>query len=132
MTAEEKQERRERLGVEDPERATERGLAAFARRTEFLRDQNNRPLAKDNYLQEVAEMDDAEDGRFLTQVLDRLADEVRVLLVRGSTRELALALTHIEDAKHWATEHGVKTNSHVIIDRRIFRIESGGSQNDQL
>lgn len=109
----------------DPEQARTDGLAAFARSQEFVARQDGRPLADAHYLQEITELDGTEpDGRFLTQVLEKLADEIRVLLVRGSKRELALVLTHIEDAKHWAIEHGIKTNSHVLIDRRIFRVDS--------
>jgi hypothetical protein len=104
-----------------PEVTQARDEAAMQRARQFANEQAERPLAIEFLLREVAEKDDTLDGRFLTETLSRLADEVRVLLVRGTTRELALVLTKIQEAEHWAVEHGVKTNSHVVIDRRIFK-----------
>lgn len=101
---------------------------AFARGQNFHKRQAERPRAVDFLLQEVAELSDHEDGRFLTQVLERMADEIRVLLIRGSTRELALCLTAIEQAKHWAIEHGSKTGSHTVFDRRIFQVDHTEAQ----
>lgn len=100
----------------------QRDSEAITRQENFLAAQAKRPLADEFYFQEVAQMSGVEDGRFLTQVLARFADEVRVLLIRGSTRELALVLTSIEQAEHWAIEQGRKTGSHTIIDRRTFQV----------
>ena len=101
--------------------ARERDAQLAERGGKFLARQDARPLAVNLLLQEVAEKSDEIDGRFLTQVLARLGDEIRVLLIRGSTRELALVLTSIQQAEHWAIEHGRKTGSHTVLDRRIFQ-----------
>jgi len=95
---------------------------AVERGERFLDGQAKRPLADTFYLQEVAEKSDTVDGRYLTQVLERLADEIRVMLIRGSTRELALVLTSLQQAHHWAIQHGQNTGSHTILDRRIFKV----------
>jgi hypothetical protein len=113
-------------GQVEPDIEKLRQAEAAQRASRFLREQQERNLATDYYLQEVAELDGHEDGRFLTQVLDRIAEEIRVLLIRGSKRELALVLTKVEEAKHWATQHGENTNSHVVIDRRFFRTNYDG------
>lgn len=99
-----------------------RDQEAANRRERFLDAQDARVLADGVYLQEVAQINGHEDGRYLTQVLDRLADEVRVLLVRGSTRELAMCLTKLQEAEHWAMEDGKKKGSHIVIDKRIFKV----------
>jgi hypothetical protein len=101
--------------------ARERDEQLVARGDSFLARQSERPLAVQFLLQEVAEKSDEIDGRFLTQVLSRLGDEIRVLLIRGSTRELALVLTSIQQAEHWAIEHGRQTGSHTVLDRRMFQ-----------
>jgi len=115
-------ELRERLAPSHQDEVR-RGEAALARAEQFAASQEGRPLADKCYLQELAE----DDGRFLTQVLERLGDEVQALTLRGVNREIALCLTKIQEAHHWAVEHGRKNGSHVIIDRRIFRTDRSNS-----
>lgn len=112
---------RSRLTPPPVEVEIQRGREAAKRADRMLEDQASRPLANRCYLQELAEKGDQEDGRFLTQVLERLADEVRAATFPRPSREQALCLAAIEQAEHWAIAHGRKTNSHVVIDRRIFR-----------
>lgn len=106
--------------------AIERGEQALERAHHFIDSQKGRPLAERCYLQEL----DDQDGRFLTQVLERLGDEIQALTLRGVNREIALCLTKVQEAHHWALEHGRKNGSHVTIDRRIFRTDKEKQEND--
>lgn len=61
------------------------------------------------------------DARPLVRVIDSLTDEVGLMLMTnfgGRSRELALVLTKLEEARLWAVRHGERTGSHVVIDRR--------------
>jgi hypothetical protein len=62
-----------------------------------------------------------QNARPLPRVLASLADEVQLMMIEqygGRSRELALVLTKLEEARMWAVAHGEKTGSHVVIDRR--------------
>lgn len=110
---------RDRLAPVPREVEIARGEQALERADHFIDSQKGRPLARACYLQELND----EDGRFLTQVLERLSEEIQVLTLRGVNREIALCLTSVQQAHHWALEHGRRTGSHVTIDRRIFRTD---------
>lgn len=119
------EELRQRLEPAPQHVEVERAEEAVARADDFITEQGSRPLASSYYLQELAEKEECEDGRFLTQVLESLEHEVgAIMFQRGTTgRELALVLTKLQEARHWAIEDGVKHNAIVVIDRRIFKVK---------
>lgn len=69
----------------------------------------------------LLETDSDSDGRYLTDVLRSISDEVAAHLMttyRGHSRELAMVLAKVDEARMWAIEHGLKTGSLVLIDKR--------------
>jgi hypothetical protein len=78
-------------------------------------------------VREVAESlgEDPGDSRPLIKVIEDLRDEVGVLTVKGhgfGSRNLAMVLGHLDEARLWATEYAVKErHSHLLIDKAHYR-----------
>ena len=70
-----------------------------------------------------SEKENHSDARPLADVLEKLRDEVGgLIMVRhgGRSRELALIITKLDEARLWAIEYGVKLGTHVVLDKREF------------
>lgn len=70
----------------------------------------------------IKELDpEAEGARHLWRVLSTLRDEtiaVHATVYGGRSRELAMVITKLDEARLWAIAHGEGTGSHVVMDRR--------------
>lgn len=78
------------------------------------------------WVREVAELDakkfgtDTEGSLPLRGAVQRLRDEVTVLMMarhRGTSRELSMMLTKLDEAGLWAVLYGETLNTHVVIPR---------------
>lgn len=62
-----------------------------------------------------------EDGEMpLHKAIQKLRDEVTgytMGIYSGRNRELALVMTHLDDAHHWAVAHGVASGKLAVVDR---------------
>ena len=62
-----------------------------------------------------------EDGEMpLHKAIQKLRDEVTGYTMgtySGRNRELALVMTHLDDAYHWAVAHGVANGKLAVVDR---------------
>lgn len=73
----------------------------------------------------ISELEETDGARPLTDVLSSLTDEVAAHLMvtyKGHSRELAMVLTKLDEAKMWATQHGLKVGSHVLMDKRRLKV----------
>jgi hypothetical protein len=113
---------RRNAGMTIQTQLVDEGHAALSRAERFVDSQADRPIADQFLLTELAKKNDVNDGHYLTQILDQLADELATINVNGFTRELSLCLTKVQEAYDWAVRDGVKKGTHVIIDRRFFQV----------
>ena len=62
-----------------------------------------------------------EDGELpLYKAIAKLRDEVTgyaMTTYHGRNRELALVMTHLDEARHWAIAHGVANGELSVVDR---------------
>lgn len=95
--------------------------------------ESERPIA-DNYLiQELAEKEDIEDGKYLHCLLELLGVEIESLMLtdRGQAqRSLAMCLTKVQEARMWALRHMEEKNGLLILDRRRFKLKEVEEDND--
>jgi hypothetical protein len=64
-----------------------------------------------------------EDQRSMIDVIDQLRDELTVLTVKNSgapLRSASMVLAKLDEARLWAIDFGLKTGSHLLLDKRKY------------
>lgn len=81
-----------------------------------------RPMADKTLVRETAEMFGHEDGMYLHELFENIADDIEVLMTRDSecVRELSFILSKCQEATGWARRIGEKKRHLYVMDRRRF------------
>lgn len=95
---------------------------------ERVYEDSDRPLAVKQLIRELSEVDphkkrDEIDGQYLYDLLELLGDELEALMLidRSSRAQLVHIWQHIQEARAWALNWGIRKNAQYVLDRRKFK-----------
>ena len=87
-----------------------------------------------NSIRELDEIDGVQDSKALSLVprCGQFRDEVAAVLIHrhgGNSRELAMVITKLDEARQWAVTYGENLGTHVVMDKRELLGGGKGADN---